>query len=114
MENEELAKRLSDVKQCLVPDFGVQDTSLIDEIIGVKDRVLVAPVGEQSPNREEPETKLQRPNSLWWLFYDCIAKFPKFEQLKNFINESHRLKEFQNDQKRRKEIEAYFKRLEAQ
>jgi len=45
------------------------------------------------------------------LFYDCIAKFPKFEQLKNFINESHRLKEFQNDKQRKKKIDEYFAKL---
>lgn len=101
MEKEELEKRLSDVKQCLVPDFGVKDTSLIDEIIGVKDRLLASPDlkgGDSSPNPDEAKAHHHhRPHSLWWLFYDCIAKFPKFEQLKNFINESHRLKEFQND-----------------
>jgi hypothetical protein len=43
---------------------------------------------------EEHNHEVHKPHSLWWLFYDCIAKFPKFEQLKNFINESHRLKEF--------------------
>jgi hypothetical protein len=49
--------------------------------------------GKEDPAEEHADS-IHRPHSLWWLFYDCIAKFPKFEQLKNFINESHRLKEF--------------------
>jgi hypothetical protein len=59
-----------------------------------------AGVVKQEDIVEQHNHEVHRPQSLWWLFYDCIAKFPKFEQLKNFINESHRLKEFQNDKMR--------------
>ena len=120
LDKEEFEARLSDVKQCAIPDFGVEDTSLIDDILGVRNRLFVKatsleslhettarnghelePQKKEDPVLEQQDTQQPyRPHSLWWLFYDCIAKFPKFEQLKNFINESHRLKEFQNDKMR--------------
>ena len=34
MDKSEFEARLQDVKQCMIPDFGVQDTSLIEAIIG--------------------------------------------------------------------------------
>ena len=89
----------------------MQDTSLIDDILGVRNRLFLKATSQESLKdtslnghahdhgkddqiEQSAESNHHRPHSLWWLFYDCIAKFPKFEQLKNFINESHRLKEF--------------------
>jgi hypothetical protein len=34
MDKSEFEARLQDVKQCVIPDFGVEDTSLIEAIIG--------------------------------------------------------------------------------
>ena len=36
MDKEDFEARLQDVKQCSYPDFGIQDTSLIESIIGAK------------------------------------------------------------------------------
>ena len=98
-----------------MPDFGVQDTSLIESIIGGKN-IGAGKNGDNHQDSNEKEESPSRPqsSSLWWLFYDCIARFPKFEQLKNFINESHRLKEFQNDKQRKKKIDEYFAKLKKQ
>ena len=41
LDKEEFEARLSDVKQCAIPDFGVQDTSLIDDILGVRSRIFM-------------------------------------------------------------------------
>ena len=43
MEKDEFEARLSDIKQYMIPDFGLQDTSLIDDIMGNKDRIFLKP-----------------------------------------------------------------------
>jgi hypothetical protein len=96
---------------------------LIESIIGGRD-FAVSKGGDLNTSPDQAATQqdqdgneFKRPSSafsFWWLFYDCIAKFPKFEQLKNFINESHRLKEFQNDKQRKKKIDEYFAKLKKQ
>ena len=88
---------MQDVHEHSVPDFGMQDHSLWDEITGHKEQQAIKTTQNQDVESTE-ESKVEvdpgkvRSASLWWLIYDCIAKYPKFEQLKNFIKESHRIK----------------------
>ncbi|TNV83624.1 hypothetical protein FGO68_gene221 [Halteria grandinella] len=118
---KEIEKRLQDVKEPTVLDFGIQDHSLWDEITGHKEHQLqilhnkgevASPAIAEESDSESPGKKA-KPPSLWWIIYDCISKYPKFEQMKNFINESHRLKLFQDEEKRRKQIEAYLQKVKA-
>jgi hypothetical protein len=59
----------------------------------------------------EREISKFKPPSLWWIFYDCIAKYPKFELMKNLINESHRLKQVADEDKRRVQMEAILNKI---
>ena len=48
MEKTEFEARLQDVKQCAIPDFGVQDTSLIEAIIGGREWATSKTVNEKN------------------------------------------------------------------
>ena len=69
-DKEEFAIRIQDVKAFNVPDFGYDDYSLFEEISAVN------------------SVANQQPKSKWKVFYDAIRKYPKFEMLKNFIEEA--------------------------
>lgn len=79
---KEIEKRLQDIKEPTVLDFGIEDHSLWDQITGHKDHQLQllqnkedAPVDAVA----EDEVAKAKPPSLWWIIYDCISKYPKFE-----------------------------------
>lgn len=56
MDKSEFEARLQDVKQCIIPDFGVQDTSLIDAIIGGREWAGGKTVSDKDPhsNNDSP------------------------------------------------------------
>ena len=38
--------------------------------------------------------------SKWGLFYDAIKKYPKFEKLKNFIDQANKVKKDEKEKER--------------
>jgi hypothetical protein len=90
---KEIEKRLMDVKEPSVLDFGVEDHSLWDEISGHKENQIklthesarkaqdsTSKLGKDSQDNEvAPSSEHKKRFSLWWIIYDCISKYPKFE-----------------------------------
>ena len=75
-------KRIQDVHQHSVPDFGIQDNSLWEEITGIKDKQAATYINNdqtKAPEGTSDTKENYKHPSLWWIFYDCIAKYPKFE-----------------------------------
>ena len=48
--------------------------------------------------------------SNWLVFYDAIKKYPKFEQLKNFIDEAKKVKETEQGKLRQQQFQEYLKK----
>lgn len=84
LDPDEFKDRIQDVKKCNVPDFGYEDVIVFDE----------------SPQKRRVSIPTNDKTSKWALFYDAIKKYPKFEKLKNFIEEANKVKDHVDELKK--------------
>lgn len=74
---KEYKERIQDIKKHHIPDFGFKENVLFEEMAGL--------------SCDSYDSSLFKPSN-WKLFYDAVKKYPKFEKLKNYIDESNKRK----------------------
>jgi len=89
-----MENRISDVTKHSVPDFGYEE---------------MMSFGSEEVN-ERQQQKRDVTKKCWRMLYDSIRRYPKFEKLKNIIEEAHEIKKVQEEEERKKEFEEYLKK----
>ena len=105
---EDVVARISSVRRCGVPDFGLKfQTSLFDQLnsqgIGLGGGWNEGAGGLGI----EGEPHLARRPSLWMLFLDAIQRFPKFQRLKNIIEEANAERDSLEQQEKRAALQRF-------
>jgi hypothetical protein len=96
-----------------VPDFGYQEVISFYNDIQRRDSMFGPGIGisgsngigtENGRNKGEMSRRSSGgtgdKTSKWALFYDAIKKYPKFEKLKNYIDEANKIKHDEEELKK--------------
>ena len=99
---EEMEQRISNVKKCQVPDFGLKYQNNLFEFMMSSNQSFVKGLGEDNHHFAK------RP-SLWMLFLDAIQRFPKFQRLKDIIDAAKAERNSIEQQEKRDALEKFLK-----